>query len=167
MRNFFEVIGDLISRAIDLIYPPFKKRVSLQFFRYGVTGSSNLVFDWILYFTIYNYVLQKQMLNLSFITFSSHIATLIIKFPIVLFTGFLLQKYVTFSCSDLRGRIQLFRYLVVVIINLIINYIGLKILVDGFDFYPSISNIIVSIFTVFVSYFSQKKYTFKNININK
>ncbi|MBI5540875.1 MAG: GtrA family protein [Bacteroidia bacterium] len=161
MRNVFEIIGGWIRTIIDFFYPPFRKYTTLQFFRYGITGAGNLVFDWILYFLIYTFVLQHQMLNLGFITLSSHIATFCIKFPIVLFSGFLLQKYVTFNDSDLRGHVQLFRYFVVFLINLLINYAGLKLLVDGFNFYPTISNMIVSIVTVFVSYFSQKKYTFK------
>lgn len=161
MRNVFEIIGGWIRTIIDFFYPPFRKYTTLQFFRYGITGAGNLVFDWVLYFLIYTFVLQHQMLNLGFITLSSHIATFCIKFPIVLFSGFLLQKYVTFNDSDLRGHVQLFRYFVVFLINLLINYAGLKLLVDGFNFYPTISNMIVSIVTVFVSYFSQKKYTFK------
>lgn len=161
MRNLFEIIGSWIRTIIDFFYPPFRKYTTLQFFRYGITGVGNLVFDWVLYFLIYTFVLQHQMLNLGFITLSSHIATFCIKFPIVLFSGFLLQKYVTFSDSELRGRIQLFRYLVVFLINLLFNYAGLKLLVDGFNIYPTLSNMIVSILSVFISYFSQKKYTFK------
>ncbi len=161
MRKLFESVGDWIRKIIDLFYPLFRKYMSLRFFRYGVTGVANLMFDWVLYFVIYNFVLQHRMLNLYFVTLSSHIASLAIKIPIVLFTGFLLQKYVTFSSSDLRGHVQLFRYLVVFGINLLINYIGLKILVEGLSFYPSVANMTVSVFTVFVSYFMQKKYTFR------
>jgi putative flippase GtrA len=161
MRKIFEFIGDFIRPVIDFFYPPFRKYISLQFFRYGVTGAMNLIFDWTLYFLIYQFVLQKQMVHLGFVTISSHIATFCIKFPIVLFSGFLLQKYVTFTYSELRGRIQLFRYLVVFFINLIINYLGLKLLVDYFEIWPSVSNALVSIITIFISYFSQKHYTFK------
>jgi putative flippase GtrA len=161
MRNIFETIGGWIRTIIDFFYPPFRKFTTLQFFRYGVTGAANLVFDWVLFFVIYTFVLQHQMLNLGFITLSSHIATFCIKFPIVLFSGFLLQKYVTFNDSDLRGHVQLFRYLVVFVINLLVNYAGLKLLVDVFNLYPTISNMLVSIITVFISYFSQKRYTFK------
>ena len=83
------------------------------------------------------------------------------KFPIVFISGFMLQKYVTFSNSDLVGRVQLFRYMVVFMINLVFNYVGLKILVDQLSVYPSISNMIISILSVLISYFMQKKYTFK------
>lgn len=164
MRNVFKSFGNLISVAIGFIYPPFRKYMTLQFFQYGITGAANLVFDWVLYFLIYTFVLQHKMLELGFVTLSSHIATLVIKFPIVLFSGFLLQKYVTFSSSNLNGRVQLFRYSIVFFINLIISYVGLKLLVDGLNFYPTPSNMIISIMTVFISFFSQEHYTFKTSN---
>jgi putative flippase GtrA len=106
-------------------------------------------------------VIQKEMLNLGIVTLSPHIAAMTVKMPVVLISGFLLQKYVTFSSSGLRRRIQLFRYTTVFLINLLINYVGLKILVDSLDFWPTPSNMIVSILTIIISYFSQKHYTFK------
>jgi putative flippase GtrA len=161
MTKTFDMIINTIRTVIDFFYPPFQKYMTLQFFRYGLIGTINLLFDWFLYFMIYNFVLQHEMLNLGIVTLSSHIAAMTIKMPIVLVSGFLLQKYVTYSSSNLRGRIQLFRYTTVFFINLVINYIGLKILVDILDFWPTPSNMIVSIFTIFISYFSQKHYTFK------
>lgn len=166
MRKYSERLVVFIKDSIDFFYPPFRKHMSLQFFRYGAVGVSNLFFDWILYFFIYNFLLQKKMLYLGFVTLSSHIASLAIKYPIVLFTGFVLQKYITFSYSELKGRIQLFRYLVVFLVNLTINYIGLKILVDCFGFYPTPSNMLISSLTIVISYFSQKHYTFKTSSIN-
>jgi putative flippase GtrA len=161
MNKTFEAIGDSIRRVIDFFYPPFQKYMSRQFFRYGSVGTVNLFFDWLLYFLIYNYVLHQKQLSLRILTLSSHIAAMAIKMPVVLLSGFILQKYVTYSSSGLKGRIQLFRYTVVFIINLTINYVGLKILVDLLDFWPTPSNMIVSILTIIVSYFSQKYYTFK------
>ena len=161
MSNILINSGKLIRSVIDFFYPPFRKFMSLQFFRYGITGSANLVFDWVLYFLIYNFVLRKKMLELGFVTLSSHIAALAIKVPIVLLSGFLLQKYVTFSSSGLNGRVQLFRYSIVFFANLCISYFGMKLLVEEFNLYPSPSNILISILTVFISYFSQKLYTFK------
>lgn len=161
MRKTFTTIGHSLGTFIDSFYTPFQKYLPLQLFRYGITGTVNLLFDWSLYFLIYNFVLKHEMLNLGIITLSSHIATMTIKIPLVLLSGFLLQKYVTYSNSNLRGRIQLFRYSTVFLINLVINYLGLKILVDSLDFWPTPSNMIVSILTITISYFSQKHYTFK------
>jgi len=160
-----ETFFNSIRTIIDFFYPPFSKYMPIQFFRYGMTGSINLMFDWVLYFLIYNFVLKHNMLELGFVTISSHIATLGIKCPIVLASGFLMQKYVTFSYSRLKGRVQLLRYIVVFLINLTINYFGLKLLVDYFSFYPTPSNMIVSIFTIGISYLLQKHYTFKKPTI--
>ena len=162
MRKSFEPVTDLIRGIIDFFYPPFRKYISLQFFRYGFTGTMNLMFDWVLYFLIYNFVLQHRMLELGFVTISSHIAALGIKLPFVMLSGFIMQKYVTFSASSLNSRIQLIRYIEVFIINLGINYIGLKILVDQFGFYPTPSVMLISVVTILISYFSQKHFTFKS-----
>ncbi len=161
MRNLFEKIGRWIIIIIDFFYTPFSKYVTRQFFRYGATGVANLIFDWVLYFFIFNFVLKKEMLHLGVVTFSSHIATLAIKFPITLTSGFLLQKYVTFTDSTNRGHEQLFRYYLVAFINLGLVYLGLKLFVDILHFYPSIANAIVSVLVTIFSYFSQKKFTFK------
>ena len=72
-----------------------------------------------------------------------------------------MQKYVTFSVSEIKGRIQLVRYAAVFFINLTISYLGLKLLVEQVGFYPTPSNILVSVVTVGISYFSQKYFTFR------
>lgn len=146
---------------VDFFYPPFRKYMTLQFFRYGVTGVANMAFDWVLYFVTFHFILEKQMLDLGFETLSSHIAAMVIVFPVTFTSGFLLQKYVTFSASEIKGRIQVFRYLTVVLANLLINYIGLKLLVDVVGLFPTPSKMIVTIITTIFSYFSQKKFTFK------
>lgn len=167
MRNLFEIIGNRIGKCIDFFYPPFRKYLTAQFFRYGVSGVSNMIFDWVLFFTVYNFVLKHQMVHLGFETLSSHIAALLFTFPFSFLSGFLLQKYVTFTSSDLRGRVQLFRYSLVVLANLLLNYLGLKILVELVGFFPTPSKMIVTIFTTMFSYFSQKKYSFRPSSTKK
>jgi putative flippase GtrA len=161
MRKIFVSTGQQIRSLIDFFYPPFRKYMNIQFFRYGVSGVANMIFDWTLYFLVYHFILRQEMLHLGIVTFSSHIAALFITFPVTFLSGFLLQKYVTFSSSELRGRIQLFRYFLVLLANLVLNYLGMKILFDFLHIYATPSKMIVSIFTTIFSYFSQKKYTFK------
>lgn len=161
MKKKFIAVGRYICRIIDFFYPPFRKYMTLQFFRYGISGVANMIFDWFLFFIIYHFVLNQKMLDLGFVAFKSHNAALFLTFPVTLFSGFLLQKYVTFTASELRGRVQLFRYSLVVLANLLLNYLGLKILVDFIGLFPTPSKMILTIFTTLFSYFSQKKYTFK------
>ncbi|MDR2854210.1 MAG: GtrA family protein [Prevotellaceae bacterium] len=163
MKNIFTQIGNFIRRIIDCFYTPFRRIVPLQIFRYAVSGGLNLLFDWVLYFFIYNYILHQQEFHIgNFLAFKPHIAAMILKFPVTLFSGFLLQKYVTFSYAiDTRGRIQLLKYLSVVLVNLLFNYAGLKFLVEFIKVFPSIANVIVSLFCTLVSYIAQNKFTFK------
>ena len=162
MRKILTTIGLWIQRKIDFTYPLFQKLFSPQLYRYGVCGGANVVFDWVLYFLVYNFIFKHRLVDLGIITLSPHIASLIIIFPITTLSGFLLQKYVTFTnSSDLRGRVQLIRYMLIVCANLLINYVGLKLLVDGLDFYPTPSKMIITIIAVACSYIGQRKFTFK------
>ena len=161
-------LAQIITKIIDFFYPPFRRFMSEQLFRYAACGGGNLVLDWVLYFLIYNFVIGHEIVNLQFEilnrTFSQaitpHIATLCIVFPITLLTGFWLQKYVTFTGSNLRGIRQLGRYILIVLINLAINYSGLKLCVEILGWYPTPSKMFITLITVAVSYLGQKYFTF-------
>ena len=164
MRRVFITAGRLISVCIDFFYPPFRRYFSLQFFRYGVSGVINVAFSLVLFFIVYNFVLHQKMLPLGFFTLSSHIAALVIAFPFANFFGFLMQKYVTFTESELRGTVQLYRYFIIVFVNLGVNAILLKLFVEVFHFWTTPSNLLATLFCVLISYFSQKKFTFRTPN---
>ena len=142
---------------------------SKQVVRYAVCGGGNMVFDWILYFLIYNFVIGHENVNLGFQIYdfkftqviTPHIATLCIVFPITLLTGFALQKYVTFTRSRLNSWRQLMRYILIVVVNLTVNYLGLKLCVESFGWYPTPSKMLITIVTVIISYLGQKYYTFR------
>ena len=162
MRKKFETVGGWIISIIDFFYPPFRKHMTIQFFRYGFTGVANVAFSQVLFFVVYNFLLRQQMLPLGLFTLSSHIAALTISFPFSNFFGFLLQKYVTFTESELRGHVQLYRYFIIVFVNLGVNAILLKLFVEVFHFWTTPSNLLATFFCILISYFSQKKFTFKH-----
>lgn len=151
-----------ITKIIDFFYPPFKKIIPRQIFRYLACGGGNMFLDWVLYFLVYNYVLKHQMLHIGFITMSSHIAALSVVFPITFFTGFYLSKYVSFSASTLKSRSQLVRYVLVAAVNLLINYLGLKLFVDICGIYPTPSKVIITVICVAFSFVLQRYFTFKS-----
>jgi putative flippase GtrA len=167
MRKILTKTGLWIQKIIDFTYPLFSRFMPVQLYRYAVCGGVNVVFDWVLYFCVYNGVFKHKLVDLGFIVISPHIASFILVFPVTILSGFFLQKYVTFTASYLRGRVQLIRYLLIVFANLLINFIGLKLLVDGFNFYPTPSKMIITIVTVICSYIGQKKYTFKTTSTEK
>ena len=162
-------LAQIITKIIDFFYTPFRKIVSEQLFRYAVCGGGNMVLDWVLYFLVYNFVIGHEIVSFQFSVFSyqfsqaltPHIATLCIVFPVTLLTGFWLNKYVTFTQSDLQGGRQLLRYITIVAVNLAVNYFGLKLCVDVWGWYPTPSKMIITILTVAISYFGQKYYSFR------
>ncbi len=161
MKNIFTKIGNRIRTMVDFFYPPFRKYMTLQFFRYGVTGAANVLVSQVIFFIVYNYILNQNILNLGFYALKPHTASLIISFPFANLIGFLLQKYVTFPESELRGRVQLIRYFSITIINLVINAIILKILVEVFHFWTTPSNMLATCVCILISYFSSKIYIFR------
>ncbi len=149
---------------IDFFYPAFRRFMPLQTFRYAVCGGSNMILDIFIYFISYNFILHKQVLNLGFIVFEPYTAALGMAFVVSFPTGFLLSKYIVFNESQLRGRIQLFRYVLIVLINLALNYSIIKVLVEAMHFYPTIARLFATCFVVAFSYLSQKHFTFKTSN---
>ena len=165
-----QTISQIITKIIDFFYRPFSKYIPQQLFRYAACGGGNMVLDWVLYFVVYNFVvghelvyitLPNSLIALSPLCLTPHIMSLLIVFPITLLTGFLLNKYVTFTQSSLSGYRQLWRYILIVIVNLLVNYLGLKLLVEFCGFYPTPSKMIITIVTVVISFFGQKYFSFK------
>jgi len=70
-------------------------------------------------------------------------------------------KYVVFSDSAMRGRIQLVRYLVICVFNLAINYLLLKIFVEQFHVYPVLAQVITTTIVILFSYVAQRNFSFR------
>ncbi len=89
------------------------------------------------------------------------IAAFLTAFPITFLTGLWLARNVSFRNSPLRTVTQGGRYFMVVVLNIVIKYSGLKLLVEVIGVYPSISNAILTVVTVVVSYLLQKNFSFR------
>ena len=165
MEKVATYIRILIIRAIDFFYTPFQRLVPIETFRYAATGGFNTMLDISLYFICYNFILDKQVLDLQIVSISPHIAAFLIVFPVTFFTGFLLAKYITFTSSGIRGRIQLMRYMISVSGSIFLNYLFLKLLVEFGGLWPTLSKVITTVIVVIYSYFVQKFYTFKTTRV--
>lgn len=150
-----------ITRFIDAFYFLFRPFLPLKTYRYAVCGGSNLVFDIFLYFIFYNFIFAKQNIDVYFVVLSPHIASLFFVFPITFTTGFLLQKYITFSASKLPWKVQFFRYFLVAMGALLLSYVLMKFFVDFLGFYPTPSKLLTVIVSVGYSYLLQNKFSFK------
>lgn len=161
MKILFEKIAALVIRIVDWFYFPFVQFIPKEIFRYAATGGANTVFDIGLYFVFYRYVLNMQIVELGFFAISPHIAAFLLVFPITFTTGFLLAKYVTFTSSELQGRIQLFRYGLTVAGSILLNYVFLKFFVEYCGWFATLSKIATTFIVIIYSYLAQRYFTFK------
>ncbi len=150
-----------ITSIIDFFYPPFRNMMPIQTFRYAACGGANVALDIALYFISYNFILRKQVMHIGFLAFQPYIAAILITFCVTFPVGFLLSKYVVWTQSNIKGHVQLFRYFLLVLICLLLNYVFIKLFVELLHFYPTVSKIITTIIVVIFSYLSQKYFTFR------
>jgi len=134
----------------------------LQTYHYAACGGLNTVVGWVVYFASYNYLFNKQVFHLGLIAFEPHIAALFVSFLFTFPLGFYLSMYVIFQGSYLKRRVQLFRYFLVIIGCMVVNYICLKIFVEMLGWYPTPSQIITTGFVILFNYFFQRNFSFKS-----
>lgn len=150
-----------ILTLIDFFYPPVSRLIPLKTFRYLATGGTTLLAGILIYYLAYNFILQQKDIRVSGLLVTAPIAALAIESIFTFLIGFTLNKYLIFADSNLKSRIQLFRYGLIVGTNLMLNYAFIKLLVEAFAFYPTIAKILTSIILAILSYFSQKHFSFK------
>ncbi|GAA4303983.1 GtrA family protein [Compostibacter hankyongensis] len=164
MKTNFATSGmrKAILHIIDWFYfPPLSRWVPVRTFRYMFCGGFSTGLDILLFFISYHYILRERVVHLPFIAVSPYIAAFILAFCVSFPTGFLLSKFVVFPESQLRGRTQLFRYLLVVLCNVLLNYFFLKLFIEWCHFFPTIAKIFTTIIVVSFTYLAQKQFTFR------
>jgi len=152
---------DFLLKRIDLFYFFFKKILPLKTYRYAVCGGGNMLLDTILYFICFHLIFAYKNVDLYFVSISPHIASLFLVFPITFITGFLMNRYIVFSDSNLSVKTQFFRYFFVGIAALMLSYFSMKLFVDLLNFYPTPSRILTIVITVAFGYIMQTKFSFK------
>lgn len=133
----------------------------LQTYRYAFCGGANAAFGLLTYFIGYRFLFAGRIFDLGFFAFKPHIAALFLSSFITFLIGFLLNRYVVFTSSYLRGRIQLFRYFLSFSFNLVFNYLMLKLFVELLHIEPVLSQVITIVLVIGISYLTQKHFTFR------
>jgi hypothetical protein len=158
-----KTVSDYLRGFLDIFYPIVKKIFSKTTYYYAVCGASNMVLSWLLFYLFYNFVFHQQKWQVPILNLYIHAYTISVTicFVISFIIGFTLLKYVVFTASEIKGRIQLFRYGISAIISFLLSYAILSLLIEGFGVYPSVSNIIASVVVTIISYLIQRNFTFK------
>ena len=156
-----------VSGFIDFFYPLFRRYIPIQTFRYIACGGGNTLLDILIYFISYNFILQKQVVSLGImvggqeLAVSPHIMAFFMAFFVSFPLGFYLNRKVVFHDSDLRGRVQLFRYMLLVMVNILLNYAFIKLFVEVFSIFPTVAKMLTTLIVVTFSYLAQRNYTFR------
>lgn len=153
---------EAILNFIDFFYlPVFSRWLPKRTFRYLACGSFTNLLDICIFYISYHFILHKRLVHLPFITISSYIAAFIMAFCISFPTGFSLSKYVVFQESQLRGKVQLFRYILLVGCCILLNYLFLKFFVEICHLFPTSAKVLTTVLVACFSYVTQKKFTFQ------
>lgn len=139
----------------------------LQTFRYAACGGGNTLLGIAVFFVFHEYVFKGKVFHFDFYALEAHTASNIISFTVTLLAGFLLMKYVVFVDSNLKGRIQLFRYTLSSLINLVISTLLLKLFVEVVGMNAIVAQLITTVIVIAIAYLSQKHFTFKIKNTDK
>lgn len=163
MQKIHQNIRGIILTVVDAFYPLFKKIMPLQTYRYAACGGFNTLFGIVLYYVGYTFVFKEQIVHVWRFALEPHIAAdylfaIWISFPI----GFYLSRYVVFQESSLPRRVQFFRYGVVLVGAMGLNYFFLKFFVEIVQLDATISKICTNALVIVFSYLSQRNYSFKS-----
>jgi len=154
----------LLTNIIDFFYPPFRRLMPLQTFRYAACGGANTLIGLTVYWLGLIYFNDKNV-DLRFVVLKPHNAALFISAIVSYLVGFIFNKFLVFTESNLRARIQLFRYGLSFLVNLCINYFVLRLFVEVLHIQEFIAQIMASVVVITFSYLTQKHFTFRSKNV--
>jgi len=150
-----------LNAFIEFFYFPFLRFIPLKTFKYAACGGATVVAELVAYFLSYHFLFEKQNVEGFGLTITPHIAAFLVGFAISFPMGFILNKYIVFTASELRGRIQLFRYGLTVVGSLALNYFFLKLFVEGFGWFATPSKALTTGLVILYSYFTQQYFSFR------
>jgi len=156
-----------ILALIDFFHPPFKKYVSLHNFRYLATGGFTFVLGYAVYYFSFYHLFKTEEVDILFFTLKKGTAALAVDFAVVIPFSFLVNRYIVFTHSEVRGRVQLFRFLNLQFINILLNVFLYKFFADVLLVYPTVARFVVAVLLAGFSYLYQHYFTFSVKKLRK
>ena len=157
------MIKDSLLKFIDFFYPPFKRIMGIQTFRYAVCGGSNALLNLLVFHCSYHYIFSDVSISLFGFKVTRYIASYMIALSISFPVGFCLNKFVVFQSSNLMGTTQLIRYGTLAITNIFLDYALLHLLIGYFGFWATPSQAFIIVLLSLISYFYQTYFSFKTV----
>jgi putative flippase GtrA len=170
LRTNFSMLGrskNLVIQVIDFFYFPFlHKFIPVQTFRYAACGGGNALFNLVMFYIGNNFIFTDELIHCGPFTMTHYIAAfvfaLLFSFPL----GFILNKYVVFQQSHLKGRIQLFRYAMITLFSIVANYGLLHFFAGYLGLWATPSQALTTVILSITSYFAQMYFSFRTKKTN-
>lgn len=158
-----DAVRRILLKFIDFFYPPFRRFIGIQTFRYGVCGGSNALLNLIVFHLSYRFLFPDEVAKIFGFTITRYIAAYIVALSISFPVGFCLNKFVVFQQSNLVGKTQFVRYGSLAVINIFLDYSLLHLLVGYFKFPATASQAFIIVLLSLISYFYQTYFSFKTV----
>ncbi len=160
-----------IIAFIEFFRTPLFTFIPSETFRYLFCGVTTVLVDWVTYFLSRQFVF-KNILYFNPPKFASVIPggldkitpetlSLIPAFLFAFIWGFAINKYLVFTTATMRGRIQLFRYAIIVGSCILFNYLLMQLFLYKFNVNEYFSRMITTLIVAVYSYIVQRLFTFK------
>jgi len=162
MRTIHYKVRGWIFRVLDIFYPIFRPFMPLQTYHYAACGGTNTLLTLFTYSFSFHFIFKEKIVHLGPIAFEPYVASLFVAFLVSFPVGFYFSMYVIFQGSYLKKRVQLFRYFIVIMFCMLINYVCLKFFVGYLKWYPTPSQILTTGIVILVNYFSQRYFSFRS-----
>jgi putative flippase GtrA len=124
-------------------------------------GGGNVLLDMFI-FNFANYIIFKEVVvKVAGYLFKPHVIAQVISFSVCFPVGFVLNKFIVFTESELRGRVQLFRYAVTALCCFVLSIFFIKIFIDLLHFNALLAKILTTAIVIMFSYYAQQYFSFK------
>lgn len=154
-------IRHIVLSVIDFFHQPFSRWIDTQTFRYLACGGSGAALNIFVYFCTYHLMLPAHLAHNEEREKLAAITAYVVAFLISTPYGFLMSRYIVFQESNLRGRVQMFRYLMTVGACIVLTYIFGRFFHYTCGIYATPSNVLTNAVVALFSYMAQRFFTFK------
>ena len=136
-----------------------------KLFRYFISAGLATWVDITVYFLSFNYLYQKSDIGLfNLYTVSAATASLFLSYTMGLLTNFAITRYLVFNDSELEFHKQLFRYVLVALLVLAMNWLLMRLLIRGFDWWPTLARATSALTVGMMSFVIHKTFSFRTNN---
>lgn len=157
-------IRHIVLAVIDFFHTPFARWIDKRTFRYLACGGSGALLNIASSHIAFHYLFNETDIQTGFTLLpvvTALTAAAAVAFCISTPYGFLMSRYIVFQESNLKGRVQMFRYLLTLGACIVLTYFFVRFFHFTCKIYPTPSYILTNIVVACFSYVAQRFFTFK------